>query len=100
MSAAEFAAAQWTRATGAGVDPHEYRRVTDGLTSVADWGPSFVRTGLAYLERAEGAGSSVTTGEYLLTAARWFHLATLAPSAEAGRAAAPAADRALGRALE
>ncbi|GEB57575.1 alpha/beta hydrolase family protein [Streptomyces gardneri] len=101
MSAVEFAAAQWTRATGAGVDPHEYRRVTDGLTSVADWGPSFVGTGLAYLERAEGAGSSVTTGEYLLTAARWFHLATLAPSAEAaGRSAAAAADRALGRALE
>ncbi|MFB7609256.1 alpha/beta hydrolase family protein [Streptomyces gardneri] len=101
MSAAEFAAAQWTRATGAGVDPHEYRRVTDGLTSVADWGPSLVRTGLAYLERAEGAGSSVATGEYLLTAARWFHLATLAPCAEAaGRSAAAAADRALGRALE
>nr|WP_257033179.1 MULTISPECIES: hypothetical protein [unclassified Streptomyces] len=36
--AADFAAAQWTRATGAGVDPHEYRRVTDGLASVADWG--------------------------------------------------------------
>lgn len=98
MTAAEFAAAQWTRATGAGVDPHEYRRVADGLTSVADWGPSFVHTGLAYLERAEGAGPSVTAGEYLLTAARWFHLATLAPYAEAGRAAA-AADRALGRAL-
>ncbi|MEU3750388.1 MULTISPECIES: alpha/beta hydrolase family protein [Streptomyces] len=98
-SAAEFAAAQWTRATGAGVDPHEYHRVADGLTDVADWGPSFVRTGQAYLERAEGAGPSVTAGEYLLTAARWFHLATLAPYAEAGRAAA-AADRALGLALE
>ncbi|MEV0172251.1 alpha/beta fold hydrolase [Streptomyces sp. NPDC050803] len=98
MSASEFAAAQWTRATGAGVDPHEYRRVTDGLTAVSDWGPSFVRTGQAYLRRAEQAGSSRSAGEHLLMAARWFHLATLAPHAEAGRAAA-AADHALGRAL-
>ncbi|MFF3085284.1 alpha/beta hydrolase family protein [Streptomyces nojiriensis] len=98
MSAVEFAAAQWTRATGAGVDPHEYRRVTDGLTSVADWGPAFLRTGHGYLRRAEGAGSSRSAGEYLLTAARWFHLATLAPHPEAHRAAVEA-DRALGGAL-
>ncbi|MEU1672160.1 alpha/beta fold hydrolase [Streptomyces roseifaciens] len=98
MSATEFAAAQWTRATGAGVDPHEYRRVTDALASVADWGPSFLRTGHAHLERAEAAGSPVSAVEHLLMAARWFHLATLAPYAEAGRAAAEA-DRALGRAL-
>ncbi|WP_327739195.1 esterase FrsA [Streptomyces nojiriensis] len=98
MSAVEFAAAQWTRATGAGVDPHEYRRVTDGLTSVADWGPAFLRTGHGYLRRAQGAGSSRSAGEYLLTAARWFHLATLAPHPEAHRAAVEA-DRALGGAL-
>ncbi|WP_328787317.1 alpha/beta hydrolase family protein [Streptomyces sp. NBC_00273] len=98
MSAVEFTAAQWTRATGAGVDPHEYRRVTDGLTSVADWGPAFLRTGHGYLRRAEGAGSSRSAGEYLLTAARWFHLATLAPHPEAHRAAVEA-DRALGGAL-
>jgi pimeloyl-ACP methyl ester carboxylesterase len=98
MSVTEFAAAQWTRATGAGVDPHEYRRVTDDLTSVADWGPSFLRTGHAYLQRGEEAGSPVSAGEQLLMAARWFHLATLAPYAEAGRAAA-AADHALSRAL-
>ncbi|MFB7588708.1 alpha/beta hydrolase family protein [Streptomyces sp. NPDC056169] len=98
MSTADFAAAQWTRALGAGVDPHEYRRVTDGLASVADWGPSFLRTGHGHLRRAEDAGSSRSAGEYLLTAARWFHLATLAPYAEAHRAAAEA-DRALGRAL-
>ncbi|QES51856.1 alpha/beta hydrolase [Streptomyces venezuelae] len=97
-SAAAFAAAQWTRATGAGVDPHEYRRVAGGLASVADWGPSFVRTGHGYLRRAQDAGSSRTAGEYLLMAARWFHLATLAPYAEAHRAAAEA-DHALGRAL-
>ncbi|MDT0450038.1 alpha/beta hydrolase family protein [Streptomyces hesseae] len=98
MNTSEFAAAQWTRATGAGVDPHEYRRVTDGLASVADWGPAFLRTGQDYLERAENAESSVSVGEYLLMAARWFHVATLAPYAEAHRAAAEA-DRALGRAL-
>lgn len=98
MNVSDFADAQWTRAVGAGVDPHEYRRVTAGLASVADWGPSFVRTGHAYLERAENAGSLLSAGEYLLTAARWFHVATLAPYPEAGSAAA-AADHALGRAL-
>ncbi|MCI3935504.1 alpha/beta hydrolase family protein [Streptomyces sp. AN091965] len=98
MSAAEFAAAQWTRATGAGVDPHEYRRVTEDLTSVTDWGPAFLRTGHAYLQRAADAGSPFSAGEHLLTAARWFHLATLAPYAQAHRAAVEA-DRALGRAL-
>ncbi|TGB07592.1 alpha/beta fold hydrolase [Streptomyces sp. MZ04] len=98
MSTADFAAAQWTRALGAGVDPHEYRRVTEGLTSVADWGPSFLRTGHGYLQRAQDAGSSLSAGEYLLMAARWFHVATLAPYAEAPRAAAEA-DRALSRAL-
>ncbi|MET9013204.1 alpha/beta fold hydrolase [Streptomyces olivaceoviridis] len=98
MNATQFAAAQWTRATGAGVDPHEYRRVTDGLGSVADWGPAFLRTGHAHLERAERAGSAVSAGGHLLMAARWFHLATLAPYPDAPRAAAEA-DRALGRAL-
>ncbi|MER7480068.1 alpha/beta hydrolase [Streptomyces sp. NPDC126510] len=98
MNAPEFAAAQWTRATGAGVDPHEYRRVTAALASVADWGPAFSRTGHACVERAERAGSSVSAGEHLLMAARWFHLATLAPYARADRAAA-AADHALSRAL-
>ncbi|MFE0771527.1 alpha/beta hydrolase family protein [Streptomyces sp. NPDC058861] len=89
---------QWTRATGAGLDPHEYRRVTDGLVSVADWGPAFLRTGQEHLRRAEDAGSSASAGTHLLAAARWFHAATLAPYAEAARAAA-AADDALGRAL-
>ncbi|WP_030790662.1 alpha/beta hydrolase family protein [Streptomyces sp. NRRL S-920] len=98
MSVTEFAAAQWTRATGAGVDPHEYQRVTDGLTSVTDWGPAFLRTGHSYLRRAKDADSSRSTGEYLLMAARWFHLATLAPYEEAPRAAAEA-DHALSRAL-
>ncbi|MDX3312422.1 alpha/beta hydrolase [Streptomyces sp. ME08-AFT2] len=98
MNPAEFAAAQWSRATGAGVDPHEYRRVTGGLASVADWGPAFLRTGHGYLRRAQDAESVRSAGEYLLVAARWFHLATLAPYAEAHRATAEA-DHALGRAL-
>ncbi|MEU2240981.1 alpha/beta fold hydrolase [Streptomyces sp. NPDC018338] len=98
MNPTDFAAAQWTRATGVGVDPHEYQRVTAGLASVADWGPSFLSTGHGYLRRAEHANSPVSAGEHLLMAARWFHLATLAPSAESPRAAAEA-DAALGRAL-
>ncbi|MEU9719651.1 alpha/beta fold hydrolase [Streptomyces sp. NPDC047976] len=98
MNVDEFAAAQWTRATGAGVDPHEYRRVTGALTSLDDWGPALVRTAHTHLARADRAASSVSAGEHLLTAARWFHLATLAPHAGAGRAAADA-DEALGRAL-
>ncbi|MFC8794115.1 alpha/beta hydrolase family protein [Streptomyces cinereoruber] len=95
---AGFVAEQWTRVTGVGVDPHEYRRVTDGLASVAEWGPAFLRTGREHLERAEDAGSPLSAGTHLLAAARWFHSATLAPYAEAARAAA-AADDALGRAL-
>ncbi|GAA1684549.1 alpha/beta hydrolase family protein [Streptomyces yatensis] len=96
--AAEFAAAQWSRATGAGIDPHEYRRAAENLESVGDWGPAFRRIGSDYVKRAAGAGSTVSAGECLLMAARWFHVATLAPYAEADRAAAEA-DDALGRAL-
>ncbi|WJV50591.1 alpha/beta hydrolase family protein [Streptomyces flavofungini] len=98
MSAAEFAAAQWSRATGAGLDPHAYQRVTAGLESVADWGPAFERTGREHLRRARAAESWLSAGEELLRAARWFHVATLAPFAGADRSAA-AADDALGRAL-
>ncbi|MFD6225931.1 alpha/beta hydrolase [Streptomyces sp. NPDC060232] len=98
MSVREFAAAQYTRAVGAGLDPPEYRRVTDGLASLPDWGPAFADTGHAYLRRAQKAASSVSAGEHLLTAARWFHVATLAPYTQAHRAAVEA-DQALGRAL-
>ncbi|WP_051132948.1 alpha/beta hydrolase family protein [Nocardia paucivorans] len=98
MSIAEFVATQWTRATGAGLDPHEFRRVTDGLTSVADWGPAFIRTAHTYRRRAEEAGSSVSAGEHLLMAARWFHVATLSHHPEAEHAAAEA-DNALDNAI-
>ncbi|MBW1596846.1 alpha/beta fold hydrolase [Streptomyces sp. JJ38] len=98
MSVVEFADAQWTRARGAGIDPDEYRRVTEGLGSVADWVPALRRTGQAWLERADPVGAPQAAGERLLMAARWFHLATLAPGAEAHEAAAEA-DAALARAL-
>ncbi|MFD9052104.1 alpha/beta hydrolase family protein [Streptomyces zaomyceticus] len=98
MNAAEYAAAQWARATGAGLDPHEYRRVTEGLESVADWGPAFRRTARGYVRRAENAGSHVSAGQHLLMAARWFHVATLGPYEGADRAEA-GADDALARAL-
>ncbi|MFD9859257.1 hypothetical protein [Streptomyces alboflavus] len=80
-AAADFAAAQWSRATGAGLDPHEYQRVTGALESVADWGPAFDRAGREHLRRAADEGSPLSAGERLLTAARWFHVATLAPFA-------------------
>ena len=95
---AEFAASQWTRATGPGLDPHEYQRVTSALESVDDWGPAFVEAARGHLARAADAWSPVSEGEHLLAAARWFHAATLAPYAAAGQAAQEA-DSAFGRAL-
>ncbi|MFD8642641.1 alpha/beta hydrolase family protein [Streptomyces zaomyceticus] len=92
MNAAEYAAAQWTRATGAGLDPHEYGRVTEGLETVADWGPAFRRTARGYVRRAENAGSDLSAGQHLLMAARWFHVATLGPYEGADRAEAEAAE--------
>ncbi|MEV4940469.1 alpha/beta hydrolase family protein [Streptomyces zaomyceticus] len=90
MNAAEYAAAQWTRATGAGLDPHEYGRVTEGLETVADWGPAFRRAARGYVRRAENAGSDLSAGQHLLMAARWFHVATLGPYEGADRAEAEA----------
>lgn len=98
MDAAEFAAAQRSRALGVGVDPHEYQRLTEDLGSVADWETACASAAQGHLERAKNAGSSRSAGEYLLAAARWFHVATLAHGPGAHRAAAEA-DRALGRAL-
>ncbi|ROO88404.1 serine aminopeptidase S33 family [Actinocorallia herbida] len=100
MSAAEFAAMQWTRATGVGLDPHEYQQVTGNLADPADWTPAFVRAARGHLARAEAAGSPPSAGAHLRTAARWFHMATLAPlwTAGVGEAAAEA-DAALAAAL-
>ncbi|WP_037669801.1 S9 family peptidase [Streptomyces griseus] len=98
MTAAEFAAAQLTRATGAGLDPHEYERVTSELTTVDGWGEAFVRTARQYVTRAEQAASPLSAGEHYQVAARWFHIATLAPHQDQALAAAEA-DRAMGSAL-
>ncbi|TDC24786.1 alpha/beta fold hydrolase [Streptomyces sp. 8K308] len=98
-SAADLAAAHLTRATGAGLDPHEYRRVTSGLASADDWGQAFITTARRYLARAERAASAVSAGEYRQMAARWFHIATLAPHADQDLAAAEA-DAAMARALQ
>ncbi|WP_410090969.1 alpha/beta hydrolase family protein [Streptomyces sp. adm13(2018)] len=98
MDAARFAADQWTRVLGAGVDPHEYQRVVAGLGSLAGWGPACAGAGDGHLRRAEDARSARSAGEHLLAAARWFHVATLAPYADAHRAAR-AADEAAGKAL-
>lgn len=99
MNAADFAAANLSRATGAGLDVHEYLRVTAELTGLGQWGAAFMRTARAHLARAGQAATAVSSGEHLQTAARWFHVATLGPNPEAALAAAEA-DAAMGRALE
>jgi pimeloyl-ACP methyl ester carboxylesterase len=98
MSATEFSAANLTRATGAGLDPHGYQRVTSELASLDGWGEAFIRAARQHLARAEQAASPVSAGEHYQVAARWFHFATLAPHAEHALAAAEA-DAAMGRAL-
>ncbi|MFG1869170.1 alpha/beta hydrolase family protein [Micromonospora arborensis] len=98
MSVEEFAAASFTRAVGAGLDPHEYQRVTSELATLDDWDEAFIRAARQHLDRAEKAASPVSAGEHYQVAARWFHFATLAPQAEYALAAAEA-DAAMGRAL-
>ncbi|MGW0774763.1 alpha/beta hydrolase family protein [Streptomyces sp. NPDC002835] len=95
---AAYAESQFTRATGAGLDPHEYRRVTAGLASVDGWGEAFVRAAQQHVARAQQAASPVSAGEHYEVAARWFHIAALEPHTDQALAEA-AADRAMGRAL-
>ncbi|MEU6430387.1 alpha/beta fold hydrolase [Microbispora sp. NPDC046973] len=99
MSAADFAAANLSRATGAGLDPHEYLRVTGDLADLDQWGEAFMRAAREHVARAEQAATAISRGEHLRTAARWFHFATLGPNRESALAAAEA-DTAMGRALE
>ncbi|MCP3757871.1 S9 family peptidase [Streptomyces sp. TBY4] len=102
-----FAAAQFSRATGAGLDPHVYLRATGGAASPGAWGEALVRTAREYADRAREAaasGSAVSAGAYEQAAARWFHFATLAPRTSAADSAhhahaAAEADAAMGRAL-
>ncbi|MFI7611009.1 alpha/beta hydrolase [Nonomuraea terrae] len=99
MSAADFAAANLSRATGAGLDPHEYLRVTGELTDLDQWGEAFMRAAREHLARAGQAATAISTGEHLRAAARWFHFATLGPNRQNALAAAEA-DTAMRRALE
>lgn len=99
MSAADVAAANLSRATGAGLDPHEYQRVTGELTDLGQWGETFMRAARGHLVRAGQAATAISAGEHFQMAARWFHFATLGPNRENVRAAAEA-DTAMGRALD
>ncbi|NUW44626.1 alpha/beta hydrolase family protein [Nonomuraea rhodomycinica] len=98
-SVAGFAAANLSRATGAGLDPHEYLRVTGELADLDHWGEAFMRAARAHLARAERAAGAISAGEHFRTAARWFHVATLGPGPD-GALAAAEADAAMGRALD
>jgi len=99
LSATDFAAANLSRATGAGLDPHEYLRVTGELTDLDQWGEAFMGAAREHLARAGQAATAISTGEHLRAAARWFHFATLGPNRRSALAAAEA-DTAMGRALE
>ncbi|MEU4579221.1 alpha/beta fold hydrolase [Nonomuraea sp. NPDC023979] len=99
MSAADFAAANLSRATGAGLDPHEYLRVTGEMTDLDQWGEAFMRAAREHVARAGQAATAISTGEHLQAAARWFHFATLGPNRQSALAAAEA-DAAMERALE
>ncbi|WP_033435064.1 alpha/beta hydrolase family protein [Saccharothrix syringae] len=93
--------ADLSRATGAGLDPHEYLRRTEGVTTARDWLDACAGAGEEYLRRAAAATSPVTAAEYRRLAARWFHFATLCPSLDrdAWAGAAARADEAMGLAL-
>ncbi|MFE3450953.1 alpha/beta hydrolase family protein [Nonomuraea sp. NPDC059194] len=102
MNVAEFAAANLSRATGAGLDPHHYLRVTAALSSLDDWPDGFVRAGEDYLARAEAATSALTAADHYRAAARWFHFACLLPHHDRDLAtkAAARSDAAMGRSLD
>ncbi|MFI9808628.1 alpha/beta hydrolase family protein [Streptomyces sp. NPDC052301] len=100
----QFIASHHSRATGAGLDPHEYARVTAQLTALQDWPEAFrtaARGHLEAAERSEAAGHGISAGEAFRTAARWFHYAVLLPhpDRETAALAATEADQAMGRAL-
>ncbi|MET8752719.1 alpha/beta fold hydrolase [Streptomyces sp. NPDC004667] len=98
---AAVAEERFSRATGAGLDPHEYRWVTAGPALADGWAEAFAAMGRRHLARAERAASALSEGGHLQVAARWFHFATLGPDPR-GRAQARAAgeaDAAMGRAL-
>ncbi|MFF1904246.1 alpha/beta hydrolase family protein [Kitasatospora sp. NPDC058218] len=92
------------RATGAGLDPHEYTRVTAALRSTREWPEAFRAAGRrhrAAADRAAAEGRSLSAGEAYRTAARWFHCAGLLPHPDRAGAArvADEADEAMRAAL-
>ncbi|MEU6231477.1 alpha/beta fold hydrolase [Kitasatospora sp. NPDC047058] len=92
------------RATGAGLDPHEYTRVTAALPSLLGWPEACRAAGLRHLAAADQAtaeGRRRTAGEAYRTAARWFHFAALLPHPDRAAAARAAteADEAMRSAL-
>lgn len=100
----QFIAANRSRATGAGLDPHQYARVTAQLTSLHDWPQAFRTAARGHLRAAEGfeaEGHGISAGEAFRMAARWFHYAVLLPhpDGETAALAAAEADEAMGRAL-
>ncbi|MGW7003214.1 hypothetical protein ACWGCW_10395, partial [Streptomyces sp. NPDC054933] len=93
-----------SRATGAGLDPYAYERVTAGLISLHDWPDAFRGAGrghIAAAEHSEALGHRVSAGESYQVAARWFHYAVLLPHPDRATAALAAAeaDDAMRRAL-
>ncbi|WP_395294950.1 alpha/beta hydrolase family protein [Kitasatospora hibisci] len=92
------------RATGAGLDPHEYTRVTALLRSLHEWPEACRAAGRRHLtaaDRAAAEGRTVSAGEAYEAAARWFHAAGLLPHPDRAAAAEAAveADEAMRRAL-
>ncbi|MGW6118593.1 alpha/beta hydrolase family protein [Nocardia sp. NPDC055165] len=105
---AELVESMFSRATGAGIDPHAYRRACAAVATPADWAPACAAAALRFRVAAEqhrgvtqphpgpdradrgsaaaryptAPPSSVTRGENLLMAARWAHLATLIPDSD------------------
>ncbi|MGV9265507.1 alpha/beta hydrolase family protein [Kitasatospora sp. NPDC003701] len=83
------------RATGAGLDPHEYTRVTGALRSAREWPEAFRAAGRRHrdaAERAAAEGRPVSAGESYRTAARWFHCAGLLPHPDRAAAARDATE--------
>jgi hypothetical protein len=100
----QFVEVNRSRATGAGLDPYEYARVTADLDSLYGWPDAFRRAGrghMAAAERSEDRGHRLSAGESYQVAARWFHYAVLLPHPDRAVAALAAseADDAMRRAL-
>lgn len=99
LMADELAAANRTRATGAGIDPNQYSWVTDRIKTVTDWTPTFTAVAGEHRRRGDEARSRsqlVSAGEAYLQASLWSHFATTWPNpdraAHREAAAAAAAD--------